>query len=362
MITSELDRLGQRLWLDNINRELLNSGALLRYVSEYSITGLTSNPSIFDAAVASSSAYDAEIQTGSAAGFSSEAIFTQFALVDLCRAADIFRPLFDASDGLDGWVSMEVSPLLATDTQSSIAAARHLHQLAHRPNLMVKIPGTPAGNDAIEASIHAGIPVNVTLLFSLAHYQATAEAYLRALERRLLAGLSVRVASVASIFISRWDVASADLLPPELRGELGITVARRIHAAYRELLASARWRRLASAGARPQRLLWASTGNKDPDTSPTRYVDALVASDTINTVPEKTLLALAHDRHVVTAMTEEGYQTDDCLENFKLAGVNIDLLAQQLQHDGVETFVKSWDSLLHRIAGKSAKHDDTRNT
>jgi transaldolase len=362
MSTRELNALGQRLWLDTINRELLDSGALLRYASEYSITGLTSNPSIFDAAVASSSAYDAEIRMGSDAGLSSEAIFTQFALADLCRAADLFRPLFDTSDGLDGWVSMEVSPLLATNTQSSIEAARHLHQIENRPNLMVKIPGTPAGNHAIEASIHAGIPVNVTLLFSLAHYQATADAYLRALERRLLAGLSVRVASVASIFISRWDVASADLLPPELRGQLGITVGRRIYAAYRELLTSARWRRLASAGARPQRLLWASTGNKDPDTSPTRYVDALVAPDTINTVPEKTLLALARDRHVVTALSEEGYRTDDCLAKFRLAGVNIELLAQQLQHDGVEIFVKSWDSLLRRIAEKSAKHTDARNT
>ena len=362
MSTRDLHSLGQRLWLDNINRDLLDSGTLERYAKEYSIAGLTSNPSIFDAAIAGTSAYDAEIRTGSAAGVSSEAIFYQIALADLGRAADLFRPLFDASDGLEGWVSMEISPLFANDAKGSSEAARQLHLLANRPNLLVKIPGTPAGINAIETSIHAGIPVNVTLLFSLSHYQATAGAYLRALERRLAAGLDLRVASVASIFISRWDVAAAELLPPELRGQLGITVGRRIYAAYRELLASARWRRLANAGARPQRLLWASTGNKDPDTSPTRYVDALVASETINTVPEKTLLALAQDKHVVTAMSEEGYQTDDCLGKFKLAGVNIDLLAQQLQHDGVEIFVKSWDSLLRRIAGKSAKHTDTRNT
>ncbi len=353
MSTRELHALGQRLWLDNINRELLDNGALVRYSKEFSITGLTSNPSIFDAAIAGTSAYDSEIRMWHHAGVSNEAIFKQIALVDLRRAADLFRPMFDDSDGLDGWVSMEISPLFANDTWGSVEAARQIQQLAHRPNLMVKIPGTPAGITAIEKSIYAGIPVNVTLLFSLAHYQAAAEAYLRALERRLVAGQDLRVASVASIFISRWDVASADLLPSELQGQLGITIGKRVYAEYRELLASARWRRLADAGARPQRLLWASTGNRDPGTSPTRYVDALAAPDTINTLPEKTLRAVVCNQNAIHVMSEDKHMAESCLQRFTAAGVDIDGLAQQLQLDGVEAFVKSWHSLLGRIAEKS---------
>ncbi len=360
MGTSELHALGQRLWLDNINRELLDSGALLRYTKKFSVTGLTSNPSIFDAAIAGSSAYDGEIRMWHNAGVSNEAIFKQIALGDLRRAADLFRALFDASDGLEGWVSMEISPLFANDAWGSFEAARQIHLLAHRPNLMVKIPGTPAGIGAIESSIYAGIPVNVTLLFSLAHYQAAAEAYLRALERRLVAGFDLRVASVASIFVSRWDLAAADQLPPELRGQLGISMAHRVYAEYRELLASARWQRLANAGAKPQRLLWASTGNKDPDTSPTRYVDALVAPDTINTLPEKTLQALACNKNAIVVMSADKNHALTCLERFKVAGVDIDSLAQQLQSDGVGTFVKAWHSLLGRIAEKTAIYADTR--
>jgi len=356
MGTRDLHALGQRLWLDNINRELLDNGALVRYTKDFSITGLTSNPSIFDAAIAGTSAYDGEIRMWHNAGVSNEAIFKQIALVDLRRAADLFRPLFDASDGLEGWVSMEISPLFANDTWGSVEAARQIQHLAHRPNLMIKIPGTPAGIGAIETSIHAGIPVNVTLLFSLAHYQAAAEAYLRALERRLVAGLHLQVASVASIFISRWDIAAAPLVPPELRGQLGISMARRVYAEYRELLASARWRRLAEAGARPQRLLWASTGNKDSDTSPTRYVDALAAADTINTLPEKTLLALACNQKSIAAMPEDKNLAEGCLQRFKVAGVEVDSLGQKLQLDGVEAFVKSWHSLLGRIAEKALMH------
>ncbi len=356
MGTRELHALGQRLWLDYINRELLDNGTLVRYSKEFSITGLTSNPIMFDAAIAGTSAYDGEIRMWRNAGVSNEAIFKQIALADLRRAANLFRPLFDASDGMEGWVSMEISPLFANNTWGSVEAARQIQQLAHRPNLMVKIPGTPAGISAFETSIHAGIPVNVTLLFSLAQYKAAAEAYLRALERRLVAGLDLRVASVASIFISRWDVAAAPLVPSELQGQLGITMGRRIYAEYRELLASARWQRLADAGARPQRLLWASTGNTDPETSPTRYVDALVAPDTINTLPEKTLQAVAYNQKALPAMPEDKSLAVSCLQRFKAVGVDTDNLAQQLQLNGVEAFVKSWHSLQGRIAEKSATH------
>lgn len=352
MGTRELHALGQRLWLDNINREQLDDGTLVRYVNEFSITGLTSNLIAFDAAIAGTSAYDREIRMWHNAGVSNEAILKQIALVDLRRAANLFRPSFDASDGLEGWVSMEISPLLANNARSCVVAAHQIQQLAHRPNLMVKIPGTPPGIKAFETSIRAGIPVNVTLLFSLAHYQAAAEAYLRALERRLATGLDLRVASVASIFISRWD-AAAPLVPPELQGQLGITMGRRIYAEYRELLASARWQRLVDAGARPQRLLWTSTGNRNPDTSPTRYVDALVAPDTITTLPEQALQAVANNQQAIPAMPEKKGVAVSCLQRFKAAGVDIDSLARQLQVNGVEASVNSWYSLQGRIAEKS---------
>jgi len=353
----QLHALGQRLWLDNISRELLDSGTLERYIRECSITGLTSNPSIFDAAIAGSTAYDPDIRMQTRAGVSGEDLIYRLALDDLRRAADLFRPLFDHSDGLDGWVSMEIAPQFADDAEGSIEATRLVHRLAERPNLLVKIPGTPAGSTAIEASIAAGIPVNVTLLFSKAHYLAAAEAYLRGLERRLQTRLDLRVDSVASIFISRWDVAAADLAPSALRGQLGTAMGGRIYAAYRELLASPRWRRLADAGARPQRLLWASTGNKDPDTSPTRYVEALAAPDTINTLPEKTLLALIDKRTgevpPLTVMPEDGNAAERCLARFQEAGIDVDAFARQLQDAGVRSFKSSWQSLLDRIAGKA---------
>ena len=352
--TRQLHDLGQRLWLDNITRELLDDGTLRRYIEELSITGLTSNPTIFDGAIGGGQAYDAGIREKARTEPSGERLFIALALEDLRRAADLFRPVFDASDHLDGWVSMEVSPLLAGDTEGSIAAARQIHQQADRPNLFVKIPGTPAGLPAIEESIAAGVPINVTLLFSREQYLAAAEAYLRGIERRLAAGLDPRVGSVASLFISRWDVAVKNTVPGELRNRLGIAIGGRTYRAYRDLLESPRWRALADAGARPQRLLWASTGTKDPDASDTLYVEALAAPDTIDTIPEKTLHAFADHGVIAGPMAVDGGAAEAMLTRFRQAGVDIQALASQLQRDGAQSFVTSWEQLLHRIAEKSA--------
>jgi len=350
--TRQLHDLGQSLWLDNITRELLDDGTLRRYIDDDSVTGLTSNPTIFDEAIGSG-AYDGAIRAGTAAGSHGEALFTELALEDLRRAADLFRPVFDASAGVDGWVSMEVSPLLASDTQGTIEAARQIHAQAGRANLFVKIPGTPEGIPAIEESIFAGVPVNVTLLFSREHYLAAAEAYLRGIERRIAAGRDPAIASVASVFVSRWDKAVADKVPAELRNRLGIAIGGRTYRAYRELLASPRWTRLAAAGALPQRLLWASTGTKDPDASDTLYVEALAAPDTIDTMPEKTLRALADHGRLRGAMPADGGDAEAVLARFARAGVDVDALAAQLQGEGAASFVKSWGQLLQRIADKS---------
>jgi transaldolase len=346
--------LGQSIWLDNITRDLLDKGGLRNYIDEFAVTGLTSNPTIFDEAIGSGSAYDEGIRTKAQRGWAGEALFMDLALEDLRRAADLFRPVFAATDGVDGWVSMEVSPVLASDTKGSIDAAAQIHQQADRPNLFVKIPGTPAGVPAIGESIFNGVPINVTLLFSAQQYTAAAEAYLRGIERRVEAGRTPVVASVASLFVSRWDRAVGDSTPPELRNKLGIAIAQRTYAAYRELLASARWMNLASAGARPQRLLWASTGTKDPKAADTLYVEALAAPDTINTVPEKTLTAFADHGEVHGVMAADGGDAEAMLARFAHAGVNVDALATQLQVDGAKAFVKSWQELLKRIADKSA--------
>ena len=304
--TRQLHDLGQSLWLDNITRTLLDDGTLARYIAEDSVTGLTSNPSIFDAAIGDGDAYDAGIHAKTLAGLAGEELFTELALEDLRRAADLFQPIFKATQGVDGWVSMEVSPLLAADTAGSIAAAKQIHAQAQRDNLFVKIPGTPEGIPAIEEAIFAGIPINVTLLFSRDHYVAAAEAYLRGIERRLEAGLDLKVGSVASVFISRWDVASNGQLPTELHNRLGIAVGQQTYRAYRELLASARWKKLAAAGAQPQRLLLASTGTKDPSAPDTLYVSALAAPDTVDTMPEKTLHAFADHGELHGVMANDG--------------------------------------------------------
>jgi len=352
--TRQLHDLGQSLWLDNITRELLDNGTLRRYIEDLSITGLTSNPSIFDGAIGGGNAYDAGIRDKARAGKSGERLFIELALEDLRRAADLFRTVFGASDHVDGWVSMEVSPLLASDTQASIEAARQIHQQADKPNLFVKIPGTPEGIPAIEASIFAGVPINVTLLFSREQYLAAADAYLRGIERRLEAGLDPRVGSVASLFVSRWDVAVKDKVPAELRNQLGIAIGGRVYRAYRELLASPRWHKLAAAGACPQRLLWASTGTKDPEAPDTLYVEALAAPDTIDTIPEKTLQAFAEHGALKGTMAVDSGDAEAMLARFAQAGIDIDALAIKLQQEGAQSFVKSWQQLLQRIADKSA--------
>ena len=352
--TRQLHDLGQSLWLDNITRELLDNGTLRRYIEDFSITGLTSNPTIFEGAIGSGNAYDAGIREKARAGKSGEALFIELALEDLRRAADLFAPVFDASHHIDGWVSMEVSPLLLSDTDGSIKAARQIHQQANRPNLFVKIPGTPEGIPAIEESIFAGVPINVTLLFSREQYLAAADAYLRGIERRIAAGLDPQIASVASLFISRWDKAVSEKVPVHLRNTLGIAIGRRTYRAYRELLAAPRWQKLAAAGARPQRLLWASTGTKDPAASETLYIEALAAPDTIDTIPEKTLHAFAEHGALKGTMALDGGDAELILANFAQFGFDIDSLARQLQHEGGRAFVKSWKELLQRIADKSA--------
>jgi len=356
--TQQLHDLGQSLWLDNITRTLLDDGTLARYIAEDSVTGLTSNPSIFDAAIGDGDAYDAGIHAKTLAGLSGEGLFMELALEDLRRAADLFQPIFKATQGVDGWVSMEVSPLLAADTAGSIEAAKQIHAQAQRDNLFVKIPGTPEGIPAIEEAIFAGIPINVTLLFSREHYLASAEAYLRGIERRLEAGLDLRVGSVASVFISRWDVASNPQLPTELHNRLGIAVGQQTYRAYRELLASPRWQKLAAAGAQPQRLLLASTGTKDPSAPDTLYVSALAAPDTVDTMPEKTLNAFAEHGQLHGVMAADGGDAEATLAQIGKAGVDINALASKLQKDGAQAFVKSWQQLLQRIKDKTSELAD----
>jgi transaldolase len=349
----QLHQLGQSLWLDNITRELLTSGTLSRYIREFAVTGLTSNPTIFDQAIKSAGSYDEAIRRNSAEGKSSEESFFDLALEDLTQAADLFRPVHDATGGVDGWVSLEVSPLLADDAAGTIKAVAGLHARARRPNLFVKIPGTRAGLTAIEESIFAGVPVNVTLLFSSEQYVAAAEAYMRGIERRIAARLDPNVASVASIFVSRWDVAVKDKVRNEFRNRLGIAIAMRAYKAYRDLLVSKRWQNLAGIGARPQRLLWASTGTKDPAASDTLYIEALAAPDTINTIPEKTLLAFAaHGKAENVMPLDEGY-AETVLAEFAREGIDDQALAADLQREGTEAFDKSWSELMYRIASKS---------
>ncbi len=352
--TQLLHDLGQSLWLDNITRDLLTSGTLRRYIDELSVTGLTSNPTIFDHAIKNSIAYDAVIRRKLAEGKSGEALFFELALEDLTQAADLFRPIYDKTDGVDGWVSLEVSPLLAYDTGSTIAAAQALHARAGRSNLFIKIPGTREGLPAIEEAIFAGVPVNVTLLFSREHYQAAADAYLRGVERRIAAGLKPEVASVASVFISRWDAAVAGIVPGALTNQLGIAIAKRTYKAYRSLLGSPRWQRAYNAGARPQRLLWASTGTKDPKASDVLYVKALAAPFTVNTMPEGTLKALADHGELGEILPADGGDCEEVLAKFAKAGIDIDSLAARLQDEGAKSFVKSWNELMEVIASKSA--------
>jgi transaldolase len=352
--TRALNELGQSLWLDDISREMIESGTLERYVTELSVTGLTSNPTIFDRAFRDGTSYDRGIGRGLAAGRSVEAIFLDLAIEDLGRAADHLRPVHEATSGVDGFVSLEVSPLLAHDTRSTLAAARELHARAGRPNLLIKIPGTREGLPAIEEATFAGIPVNVTLLFSREQHLAAADAYLRGIERRIAAGLDPDVPSVASIFISRWDVAVASTVPEHLRNSLGCAIAGRAYAAYVALLASPRWQRAFNKGARPQRLLWASTGTKDPAAPDTFYADRLPAPLTVNTMPERTLLAFADHGRPGPLLAADGGDAEAVLARFARAGIDVDALAVRLQDEGAKAFVKSWNGLLAGIDRKAA--------
>lgn len=352
--TQQLHNLGQSLWLDHITRDLLTSGTLKRYIDELAVTGLTSNPTIFNHAIKHSSAYDAAICAGQAEGKPAEAIFLDLALADLTQATDLFRPIYDRTNGVDGWVSLEVSPLLAYDAASTLAAAKELYARAARPNLLIKIPGTPQGLPAIEEAIFAGVPINVTLLFSREQYVAAAEAYLRGIERRIDAGLNPDVRSVASLFISRWDVAVASTVPDELRNKLGIAIANRTYKAACELLSSPRWLRIYNAGARPQRVVWASTGTKDPTASDILYIKAFAAPFTVNTMPEKTLNAFAEHGEVGDIMAVDGGDCETVLSQFAKAGFDVDALAVKLQEEGAKGFSASWNELMEVIASKCA--------
>jgi transaldolase len=352
--TQLLHNLGQSLWLDNITRELLGSGTLKRYIDELSVTGLTSNPTIFDHAIKNSSAYDAAIRKKLNETRSGEELFFDLALEDLTQAADLFRPIHDRTNRVDGWVSLEVSPLLAYDTASTLAAAQGLHTRAGRPNLLIKIPGTKEGLPAIEEAIFSGVPVNVTLLFSREQYIAAAEAYLRGIERRIEAGLPPDIGSVASVFISRWDAAIAGKVPAALNNQLGIAIAKRTYKAYRELLGSPRWQRIYNAGARPQRLLWASTGTKDPKASDVLYIKALAAPFTVNTMPEGTLKALADHGDLSEIMPADGGDCEVVLDQYAATGIDIHDLASRLQEEGAKSFVDSWKELMGVIDSKSA--------
>ena len=352
--TATLHDLGQSLWLDNITRNLLRTGVLRRYIDELSITGLTSNPTIFDHAIKNSSDYDDAIKSKLAEGKSGEKLFFELALEDLTKAADLFRPVYDRTCGADGWVSLEVSPLLAHNTKSTVAEAKDLYARAQRPNLLIKIPGTKEGLPAIEEAIFAGIPVNVTLLFSDTQYLAAAEAYMRGVERRIEAGLKPDVGSVASIFVSRWDVAVTGKVPPALNNQLGIAVSKRAYKTYLGLLSSPRWMRAYNAGARPQRLLWASTGTKDPKASDVLYVKALAAPFTVNTMPEGTLKAVAEHGLVSATMPIDGGDSDEVLARFLAAGIDVQSLSAQLQDEGAKSFVNSWNDLMGVITSKSA--------
>lgn len=351
--TKQLNNLGQSLWLDNITRDLLENGTLQRYIDELSVTGLTSNPTIFHQAIKNSQSYDSVIQEKFKNGQAGEQLFFEVALEDITQAADLFRPVWDKTDGVDGWVSLEVSPLLAYDTESTLAAAKDLHARAGRPNVLIKIPGTKEGLPAIEEATFAGIPVNVTLLFSSEHYVDAAEAFLRGVERRIEAGLNPAVGSVASLFISRWDRAVVDQTSEALHNQLGVAIGQRAYKAYLDLLNSPRWQRALNFGARPQRLLWASTGMKDPNAPDTLYIKELASPFTVNTMPENTLNAFADHGEVGAALPACGGDSEAKLAEFETAGVDVQALAAKLQKDGADSFVQSWNELMDVITTKS---------
>ena len=347
---------GQSIWLDNITRTLLDSGTLQKYIEDLSVTGLTSNPTIFDHAIRNSSAYDSAICEKLQSGKMGEALFFELAMEDLSRAAELFDPIHKKTNGIDGWVSLEVSPLLAHDTARTLAAAQDLSDRGP-DNLFIKIPGTKQGLPAIEEAIFAGVPINITLLFSREQYLAANEAVLRGIERRISAGLNPNVTSVASVFVSRWDVAVAHKVSEKLHNQLGVAIGKRIYKAASGVLSSPRWLRAYNQGARPQRLLWASTGTKDPAASDILYVKALAAPFTVNTMPEATLKALAIHNELDEFLPTDGGDSEEVLSQFAREGIDIDRLADELQNEGTESFVKSWNDLMAVISSKCASLD-----
>jgi len=350
--TAKLHELGQSLWLDNITRPMLREGVLEGYIEELSVTGLTSNPTIFDKAISGGEAYDEQIAELAPDASSDEEIFFELALADLRDATDLFAGVHERTDGVDGFVSLEVSPLLADDAAATIEQAATLHGKGERDNLFIKIPGTEPGRKAIEESIFAGIPINVTLLFDDKQYLGAADAYLRGVERRIEVGLDPNVASVASLFISRWDVAVTETVPEQLRNRLGVAIGGRAYRAYHELLDSDRMQRLLNEGARPQRLLWASTGTKDPDASDTLYIEELASPFTVNTMPEPTLLAFADHGEIGDLMPSDGGNAEQVLAEFGEAGIDVAALAERLQEEGKASFNKSWEDLLSSISSQ----------
>ncbi len=359
--TAALHDAGQSLWLDNITRTMLADGTLQGYIDQLSVTGLTSNPTIFDKAISGGDAYDEQIAELSASSITEEGIgatpteriFFELALADLRDATNLFKGVHERTSGLDGYCSLEVSPLIADDAAATIEEAAALHAKAERDNLFIKIPGTEAGLTAIEESIFAGIPINVTLLFDAAQYLAAAEAYMKGIERRIEAGLSADIASVASIFMSRWDVAVSDEVPDELHNRLGLAIGFQAYRAYRELLDSPRAQRLMNEGARPQRLLWASTGTKDPNASDTLYIEGFASPFTVNTMPEPTLHAFADHGKLGELVPADGGNCDEVLAEFGDAGIDVDALAKRLQDEGKDAFAKSWDEMLKTIESQA---------
>ncbi len=351
-VTEQLQKMGQSLWLDNITRDLINSGTLAHYINDFSITGLTSNPTIFEKAISTTDLYDEEIRSHSQKVILNEDVFFQLALNDLGQAAKLFKPVHDETDGLDGWVSLEVSPLLVDDAEGTIKAAVELYSQAEFANLLIKIPGTEAGIRAIEETIYSGVPVNVTLLFSKQQYVAAAEAYMRGIERRIAEGMSPHISCVASLFVSRWDVAIKDKVNTDLQNKLGIAIAQDCYKAYQELMVSTRWQTLIEEGAQGQRLLWASTGTKDPHAPATLYIDALAAPNTINTIPEKTLHAFAEHGQIASELDADASDVESLLDAFSKEGIDLDDLASQLQKQGAESFAQSWRTLLDCIHAK----------
>lgn len=353
--TKNLQDQGVSLWMDNISRQMIDDKELERYIKEFSITGLTSNPSIFDKAIAQTTYYDSAIAKLNKPELNDEALFFELAIQDIQQAADLFLPVFHKTNGLDGFVSIEVSPLLAYDTESTLKSAREIHRKVNRPNVFIKIPGTPEGVPAIEAAIAEGIPINVTLLFSAEQYEASAMAYLRGIETRIKKGLNADVRSVASLFVSRWDKAVEDKAPENLKNKLGIAVAQKTYVAYLKFLKSPRVQRIMNFGTSPQRLLWASTGTKDPNASDVLYIKNLIAPYTINTIPDKTLMAFADHGEIGASLPCNPEAADHIIKQFADISVDYTQLAEQLQKEGAEAFNKSWNNLINSIATKRSQ-------